>query len=79
MQGLGYKEMLDYLDGKYSLNEAADIIKRDTRRFAKRQLTWFRRENDVIWLDRSSFNDDNELLKYMLLKLYERNIVNSFI
>ena len=50
MQGLGYKEILDYLDGLYSLEEAVYILKRDTRHFAKRQLTWFRREKDVRWL-----------------------------
>ena len=46
MQGLGYKEILDYLDGTISLGEAVYIIKRDTRHFAKRQLTWFKRERD---------------------------------
>ena len=49
MQGLGYKEILDYLDGSCSLEEAVYVIKRETRHFAKRQLTWFRREKDVIW------------------------------
>ena len=47
MKGLGYKEILDYLDGKTSLEEAVYIIKRDTRHFAKRQLTWIRREKKV--------------------------------
>ena len=51
MQGLGYKEILDYLDGGCTLEEAVYILKRDTRHFAKRQLTWFRREKDVRWLD----------------------------
>lgn len=55
MQGLGYKEMLDYLDGKITLEEALYRIKRDTRHFAKRQITWFKRERDVIWLDRSEY------------------------
>ena len=49
MQGLGYKEILDYLDGSCSLEDAVYILKRDTRHFAKRQLTWFRRERDVRW------------------------------
>lgn len=52
MQGLGYKEMLDYLDNKCSLEEAVEIIKRDTRHFAKRQITWFKRESDVTWIDK---------------------------
>ena len=47
MQGLGYKEILDYLNGELSLEEAVYILKRDTRHFAKRQLTWFKREKDV--------------------------------
>ncbi len=60
MQGLGYKEILDYLDGKCTLDEAIYLIKRDTRHFAKRQLTWFRRERDVTWIDKEQFNYDNE-------------------
>ena len=56
MQGLGYKEILDYLDGKCTLEEAIYILKRETRHFAKRQLTWFRREREVIWLDKSQFD-----------------------
>ena len=54
MQGLGYKEILDYLNGECSLEEAIYILKRDTRHFAKRQLTWFRRERDVIWVDKNN-------------------------
>ena len=56
MQGLGYRQILDYLDGRYDLEEAVRIIKRDTRHFAKRQLTWFRREKDVIWVDIDRFD-----------------------
>ena len=55
MQGLGYKEMLDYLDNKCSLEEAVEIIKRDTRHFAKRQITWFKRESDVTWIDKKEY------------------------
>ena len=54
MQGLGYKEILDYLDGNCTLEEAIYTIKRDTRHFAKRQLTWFKRERDVIWINKLS-------------------------
>ena len=64
MQGLGYKEILDYLDGKCTLEEAVYLIKRDTRRFAKRQLTWFRRERDVIWLDKDKFDYDTKRNNY---------------
>ena len=49
MQGIGYKEVLDYLDGKTDENEMANEIKQATRRYAKRQITWFKR-NDMIWL-----------------------------
>ena len=70
MQGLGYKEILDYLDGKTTLEEAIYLLKRDTRHFAKRQLTWFRREKDVIWVDKSQFDrDENRILEYMLSKI----------
>ena len=73
MQGLGYKEILDYLNGECSLEDAIYILKRDTRHFAKRQLTWFRRERDVIWLDKSSFHHDEEkLVEYMLNIIQER-------
>lgn len=51
MQGLGYKEILDYLEGEISLEEAIYLIKRDTRHFAKRQCTWFKREKEVQWID----------------------------
>jgi tRNA dimethylallyltransferase len=66
MQGLGYKEILDYFDGKTTLEEAIYILKRETRHFAKRQLTWFRRERDVRWLDKSKVSSENELLKEIL-------------
>lgn len=51
MQGLGYKEVIGYLQGEYDLNEAIYRLKRDTRHFAKRQLTWFRRDEEIIWLN----------------------------
>lgn len=67
MQGLGYKEILAYLDGECTLEEAVFLIKRDTRHFAKRQLTWFRRERDVIWIDKKDFAyDSNKILNYMI-------------
>ena len=61
MQGLGYKEILAHLDGEMTLPEAVYVIKRETRHFAKRQLTWFRRERDVIWLDKDQFGCDEEI------------------
>lgn len=76
MQGLGYKELYAYLEGEYSLDEAVRIIKRDTRHFAKRQITWFKREKDVIWADRSVIGqDDDKLESYMLGRLREKGIV----
>ena len=76
MQGLGYKEMLEYLDGELSYEEAVHILKRDTRHFAKRQLTWFRRERDVIWLDKDLYRDGtDQILQAMLDVLSKRNIL----
>jgi len=62
MQGLGYKEIASYLQGEMSLEEAIYILKRDTRHFAKRQLTWFRREQDVIWMDYEVYHNDIMLM-----------------
>lgn len=58
MQGLGYKEILDYLNGGCTLEEAVHVLKRDTRHFAKRQITWFKRERDVRWLNLPEFGND---------------------
>lgn len=75
MQGLGYKELYACLEGECSLDEAVRIIKRDTRHFAKRQLTWFRRERDVIWLDKGRFlQDEGRILQEMLRCLKEKQI-----
>lgn len=70
MQGLGYREMIGYLNGEYDLERAIYLIKRNTRHFAKRQLTWFRREKDVIWVDKSEYNrDDAQVLDAILSKI----------
>ena len=66
MQGLGYKEILDYLDGYATLDEAVYRIKRDTRHFAMRQITWFKRERDVTWINKGDFENTKEILDYML-------------
>ena len=77
MQGLGYKEIRAYLDGGCTLEEAVYIIKRETRHFAKRQLTWFKRERDVIWLDKQAFGyDDAAILKDMISILEEKEIIS---
>lgn len=76
MQGLGYKEILDYLNGELTLEEAVYILKRDTRHFAKRQLTWFRRESDVIWVNKPDFDyDDDSILSFMMKHLNEKEIL----
>ncbi len=75
MQGLGYKQLYAYLEGEYPLDEAVRIIKRDTRHFAKRQLTWFKRERDVIWADRSVIGqEDSALVEFMISAINSRNI-----
>ena len=76
MQGLGYKEILAYLEGEYPLEEAVRILKRDTRHFAKRQLTWFRREQDVIWVDKEQFHwNEAQILEYMMSVLKEQDLL----
>jgi len=76
MQGLGYKEIISYLNGECTLEEAIFILKRDTRHFAKRQLTWFRREQDVIWVDKCEAGyDDNAIINIMLDKARERGLI----
>ena len=75
MQGLGYKEILDYLDGSSTLDEAIYILKRDTRHFAKRQLTWFRREKITTWIDKSKFENDEAILKYIKTLAIEKEIL----
>ncbi len=76
MQGLGYKELLFYLEGETSMEEAVYLIKRDTRHFAKRQLTWFRREKEVIWVDKTVFDHDSQkILNFMQDFLREKGII----
>ena len=78
MQGLGYKEILDYLDGKCTLDEAIYILKRETRHFAKRQLTWFRRERDVIWIEKQKYDyDEVAILEDMCNILHTKDILKE--
>ena len=73
MQGLGYKELLAYLDSECSLKEAIAVIKRDTRHFAKRQITWFKREKDVIWLNKQEFGyQEDAILEEILNRWAEK-------
>ncbi len=75
MQGLGYKELLAWMDGEYSQEEAIRILKRDTRHFAKRQITWFKREKDVIWMNKQDYGYEEErILEDMMKICIERGI-----
>ena len=71
MQGIGYKEMIKYLDGEYTYDEAIEIIKRDSRRYAKRQLTWFKRYQDAKWFDLDKYQDI-EILKGDIINHIEK-------
>lgn len=82
MQGLGYKEILDYLNGECSLEDAVYIVKRDTRHFAKRQITWFKREKEVRWMNLPDFDNDTEQMTARIIeeakeKFGLENIVKS--
>lgn len=77
MQGLGYKEFFDYFDGTISLEDTVDKIKKDTRHFAKRQLTWFRREKEVIWINKKEYEQEEALLTSVLDKIEEKGIWNG--
>ena len=68
LRTVGYQELFDHFDGKYDLKEAIDLIKRNTRRYAKRQLTWFRRYENATWIP---FSETTKMLKSILQKLKE--------
>ena len=65
MKGIGYKEMLSYINGEYDLDTAVELIKRNSRRFSKRQLTWFRKYDDMLWINLShkSFEEAIEIVR----------------
>lgn len=76
MQGIGYKEIIKYLEGQYTYEEAIEIIKRDSRRYAKRQLTWFRRYKNTKWFDLDTYNNEQILLEDVISYIEKRvNIV----
>ncbi|MFQ9515447.1 MAG: tRNA (adenosine(37)-N6)-dimethylallyltransferase MiaA [Eubacterium sp.] len=78
MQGIGYKEIAEYLHGNITLEEAVELIKKNTRHFAKRQLTWFRREKNVTMIQCDEFNHDkSKILNEMLMILKNRNIIKD--
>lgn len=74
MQGLGYKEFIPYFNGEISLEKAVDDIKKYTRHFAKRQLTWFRRQTEGIWIDMTD-GDKEKALSQIINEIEKRNIV----
>ncbi|MFO7153400.1 MAG: tRNA (adenosine(37)-N6)-dimethylallyltransferase MiaA [Caldicoprobacter oshimai] len=76
MQGLGYKELIDYLQGRVSLEEAIYILKRETRRYAKRQLTWFRAQKDIAWVDVDQFESHEALAEWCLAYIKEKLNIN---
>ncbi len=65
-KGLGYKEIIEYLEGRYDLNEAIRILKRNTRRYAKRQLTWFRRYESINWYNVSDYPTGKNLAEHII-------------
>ena len=66
MKGIGYKEIIGYFNGKYTEDEAIDLIKKNTRHLAKRQITWFKRYEDIHWIDISQYQNDEEAIEGML-------------
>ncbi len=75
MQGLGYKEILAYLKGECTLEEAVYVLKRDTRHFAKRQITWFKREKEITWVNKNEFASEEDILPFMIEKLKEKGVM----
>ncbi len=73
MQGIGYKEIIEYLDGKCTLDEAINNIKKNTRHFAKRQLTWFRREQNVNWIEKYQYDYDDERILSKMIEVIEND------
>lgn len=78
MQGIGYKEFFDYFEGRADLSQVADDIKKNTRHFAKRQMTWFRREKDTIFINKDDYEREEDILEGMLDILREKEIIQNF-
>lgn len=76
MKGIGYKELFYYLEEKITLDKAIDKIKQGSRNYAKRQLTWFRRNDQVIWIDKDKFIDDNAII-YYIIDYINKELYNS--
>lgn len=65
MKGIGYKELMDHLDGRCSLEDSIETIQKNTRHYAKKQLTWFRRYDEMKWFDISEFSSDEDAFEDM--------------
>ncbi len=70
---VGYKEVIEYLNGRYSFEKMIELIKRNTRRFAKRQLTWFRRDKRIKWFDIKSENEFENIVEKIVPEMKEDN------
>ncbi len=73
MKGIGYKEILSYLEGETTLEEAVELIKKGSRNYAKRQLTWFRKDPRVKWINKDEFHSDDEVAEYIISQLSFNN------
>ena len=71
LRTVGYSEMFDYFDGKITFDEAVELIKRNSRRYAKRQTTWFGRDNDIVWFNRG---EEEQIIKYIDSQFGESDI-----
>ena len=76
MDGIGYKELISYFEGQLNLDEAVRLIKKNSRNYAKRQLTWFRREKQVIWLDKNNYSNE-QILSIMVNTLKDKGILDD--
>jgi tRNA dimethylallyltransferase len=73
MKGIGYKEILSYLEGETTLDEAVELIKKGSRNYAKRQLTWFRKDPRVKWINKDEFHSDDDVAEYIISQLSFNN------
>lgn len=74
LQTVGYTEIFDYLDGKTSLKDAVDLVRKNTRQYAKRQMTWFKKDKDINWTDASSIDVSKEAIMQIAGKAGRRQV-----
>ncbi|MGJ0846722.1 tRNA (adenosine(37)-N6)-dimethylallyltransferase MiaA [Tissierella praeacuta] len=77
MQGIGYKEIIMYLEGNISLEKSVELIKQGSRNYAKRQLTWFRRDNRIKWVNVDKFSNLDDLSQYIIDYSKDKIIINK--